>query len=153
MKIRFLLLAAFVVWGVLASTAAPGATALGATVVDDSSEFTPLNNKDILAMVQSKIDAATIVEAIKSSPCTFDTFPPVLRELKRRGVPEVVLQAMAEAPYGPSIKTSSRDDLGPQPIFHYAEQLKQMGFLAPLSSGRGLTRQARARSSRSREMQ
>ena len=73
--------------------------------------------------------------------------------MKRRGVPEAVLQAMVEAPYGPSIKSSSRDDLGEQPIYHYAEQLKAMGFLTPSASGRGLqpsTRQGRTRASRGR---
>jgi hypothetical protein len=147
-KSRFLPLATFVILTLLASTAA-----LGATVVDDTSEFTPLNNKDILAMVERRLDAEIIVAAIKASPCTFDTFPPVLREMKRRGVPDIVLEAMAEAPYGPSTKTSSRDDLGPQPIFHYAEQLRQMGFLTPFSSRRGLTTQTRARASRSRRLQ
>ena len=148
MKRPFLLLAAFVLLASLASVASAAGN-----VSDDSSEFTPLNNKDILLMVQQHVETDAIVKAIKASPCTFDTFPPVLREMKRRGVPEVVLKAMVEAPYGPSVKGSSRDDLGEQPIYHYAEQLKQMGFLTPLGSSRGLqptSRQARARSSRTR---
>lgn len=147
MKRHYLLLAAFLLIGSLASSAVAGPSP------DDSSEFTPLNNKDILAMVERRLETEVIVNAIKSSPCTFDTFPPVLREMKRRGVPEAVLQAMVEAPYGPSVKGSSRDDLGEQPIYHYAEQLKAMGFLTPSASGRGLqpsTRQGRTRASRGR---
>lgn len=119
----------------------------------DSSELTPLSNKDIVVMVERKVETDEIVKAIKASPCTFDTFPPVLREMKRRGVPESVLQAMVDAPYGPSVKSSSRDDSGEQPIYHYAEQLKQMGLLAPVAIGRGLqpSRQSRARASRGRQ--
>ena len=101
-------------------------------------EVTPLNNKDVLVMVEKNVEKDTIIKTIKSSPCTFDTFPPLLKEMKRRGVPEAVLQAMLEAPYGPSVANSSKDDLGESPIYHYAEQLKQMGFLNPVPSGRGL---------------
>lgn len=143
MKRHYLLLAAVLL---IASLASIGSAA---TFADDSSEFTPLNNKDILTMVGRHLETEAIVLAIQASPCTFDTFPPVLREMKRRGVPEVVLQAMVEAPYGPSVKSSSKDDLGEQPIYHYAEQLKQLGFLTPLASSRGFqpTRQTRARAS------
>jgi hypothetical protein len=110
-------------------------------------EVTSLNNKDVLLMVEKKVDTETIIKTIKSSPCTFDTFPPLLKEMKRRGVPESVLLAMVEAPYGPSVANSSKDDLGEQPIYHYAEQLKQMGFLTPTPSSRGgLPAMARGRS-------
>ena len=112
---------------------------------------TPLSNKDVLVMVDRKIEAETIVKTIKSSPCTFDTFPPLLKEMKRRGVPDAVLHAMLEAPYGPSIANSSKDDLGEQPIYHYAEQLKQLGFLSPVPTGRGLApMRSRTRASRAR---
>ena len=143
----------YLVLVVLLLIASLATTTSAATDFSDD-DFTPLNNKDVLAMVQHHIDAEAIINAIKASPCTFDTFPPVLREMKRRGVPDVVLKAMVEAPYGPSVKGSSRDDLGEAPIYHYAEQLKQMGFLTPLATGRGFqpARQARARSSsRSRQ--
>ena len=115
-------------------------------------DVSPLNNKDILLMVQNHLPTADIVKAIKSSPCTFDTFPPVLRELRRKGVPDAVLEAMVDAPYGPSALNSSKDDLGEQPIFHYAEQLKQMGFLTPsVNSSRYVPRQSsRTRAGRSR---
>ena len=148
MKRHYLLFATFLLIAPLVS----GVSAFG-QISSDTSEFTPLNNKDILLMVERRVEPEEIVKTIKSSACTFDTFPPILREMKRRGVPESILQAMVDAPYGPSVKSSSRDDLGEQPIYHYAEQLKQMGFLTPLGSGRGLqpSRQSRARASRPRQ--
>lgn len=118
------------------------------------SEVTSLSNKEVLLMVAAKLETEAIIKAIKSSPCTFDTFPPVLKEMKRRGVPEAVLQAMMEAPYGPSLAHSSKDDLGEQPIYHYADQLKQMGFITPSTSGGRLqATRSRARASRSRRQQ
>lgn len=117
-------------------------------------DVTAINNKDVIFMVAQKLETATIIKTIQSSSCTFDTFPPVLKEMKRRGVPEAVLQAMVEAPYGPSTQRSSRADLGEAPIYHYAEQLKQMGYLVPTSMGRGLqSTRGRARASRSRQRQ
>lgn len=117
---------------------------------DGSSNVTPLSNKDIVVMVDRKLDAEAIIKTIKSSPCTFDTFPPLLREMKRRGVPEEVLQAMVEAPYGPSLQSNSRDDLGEEPIYHYADQLKQMGYITPIATGRRSQSSRRARASRTR---
>lgn len=109
---------------------------------------TPLSNKDVVLMVNHKLETEAIINIIKASPCTFDTFPPVLREMKRRGVPEGVLLAMLEAPYGPSLQSSSRDDLGEQPIYHYAEQLKQLGVLSSANAGRRFqpSRRTRGRS-------
>jgi hypothetical protein len=95
-------------------------------------DVTSLSNKDVLAMVQNNVPEEAILRAIKSSPCTFDTFPPVLKDLKRKGVPESVLQAMVEAPYGPSRQAKDRDDLAAdQPIYHFADQLRQMGYITP----------------------
>lgn len=112
----------------------------------------PLSNKDIVVMVDRKMETEAIVQAIKSSPCTFDTFPPLLREMKRRGVPEEVLQAMVEAPYGPSLQSRARhDENGDEPIYHYAEQLKQMGYISPVNAGRRANTSRRARASRTRD--
>ena len=142
MKRHYLLLAAFLLVLPLASIAFAGPSL-------DDSDFTPLNNKDILEMVQRQVEAQAIVLRIRSSPCTFDTFPPVLLEMKRRGVPESVLVAMVEAPYGPSLESISKDELGEGPIYHYAEQLKTMGILTPPTGRRSPTaRQSRARASR-----
>ena len=117
-------------------------------------DVTPLNNKDILAMVQNNVPEEKILTAIKSSPCTFDTFPPVLKDMKRRGVPEAVLQAMVAAPYGPSTLDKSTDDLAreDQPIYHYADQLRAMGYISPSAVGRNgrYTPRSRARASRTR---
>jgi hypothetical protein len=50
-------------------------------------------------------------------------------------VPDAVLQAMVDAPYGPSGRVeSAKDDVGEQPIYHYIDQLKQMGYVAPTTS-------------------
>jgi hypothetical protein len=103
-----------------------------ATALAGEADITPLSNKDVLAMVQNHLPEDAIVKAIKTSPCTFDTFPPVLKDMKRRGVPDTVLQAMLEAPYGPSQReVSAKDELGEQPIYHYADQLRQMGYISP----------------------
>ncbi len=149
MKKHCLLLTACLLIGSLASSA------FAVPSRDDSSGFTPLNNQDILTMVERHVDTEAIVKAIKSSSCTFDTFPPVLREMKRRGVPESVLQAMVEAPYGPSENRVAADDLaelGERPIYHYIEQLKQLGFVTPsVAARRPQPRQSRARVSRPRQ--
>lgn len=98
-------------------------------------DVTPLSNKDVLLMVQKHISEDVIINTIKSSPCTFDTFPPVLKDMKRRGVPDAVLQAMIEAPYGPVAHAVNRDELGAdEPIYHYADQLRQLGYIAPTTS-------------------
>ncbi len=118
-------------------------------------DITPLSNKDVLTMVQKNVPEEAIIRAITSSPCTFDTFPPVLKDMKRRGVSDAVLQAMIEAPYGPSTVDKSKDDLGEdgQPIYHYADQLRAMGYISPSAVGRAsrYNRQSRARASRSRQ--
>jgi hypothetical protein len=115
-------------------------------------ELTPLDNRSVVSMIQNSVPTDAIIKVIKVSPCTFDTFPPILREMKRRGVPEAVLLAMLEAPYGPSMESGSTDDLGQEPIYHYAEYLKQMGLLTPAATARGTQgrRQSRARASRPR---
>lgn len=129
MKTEKLLLAASLLLTLLPSMAA---------AQSGDAAVTPLSNKDVLVMVEKKVETEAIIKTIKSSPCTFDTFPPMLKEMKRRGVPESVLHAMVDAPYGPSVANSSKDDLGESPIYHYADQLKQMGFMTPVPTGRGL---------------
>lgn len=123
-----------------------------AAAMPDETDVTPLSNKDVLTMVQNNVAEEAIIRAIKSSPCTFDTFPPVLKDMKRRGVPDAVLQAMVEAPYGPSLQQASKDDdLAEQPIYHYADQLKAMGYITPSRSNSRFARQSRsARASRNR---
>ena len=60
-----------------------------------------LHNSDVLAMVRKGMKADAITDRILRSTCNFDVFPPVLEDLKRRGVPEVVLQLMTVVPNGP----------------------------------------------------
>ncbi|MCA1579605.1 MAG: hypothetical protein LC794_19840 [Acidobacteria bacterium] len=116
-------------------------------------DITPLSNKDVLVMVQQHLSEEAIIKAIHSSPCTFDTFPPVLKDMKRRGVPDAVLQAMVQAPYGPASQNVRRDDLGEQPIYHYADQLRQMGYITPSTGSRSsqFPRANRTRAARRRQ--
>jgi hypothetical protein len=111
-------------------------------------DVTPLNNKDILQMVERKVTADTIIQTIKSSPCTFDTFPSVMKELKRRGVPEEVLEAMLDAPYGPAENKQATEDLAEDPIYHYTESIKQF-LVTPTTTNRRATPSTNRRSARS----
>ena len=52
-------------------------------------------------MVEDRVPSEKIIGRILTSSCNFDVFPPVLRDLKRRGVPDTVLVAMKMAPVGP----------------------------------------------------
>lgn len=124
---------------------------LGAPVISlaHPMDVTPLNNKDILQMVERKLSAETIIQTIKSSPCTFDTFPSVMKELKRRGVPEEVLEAMIDAPYGPAEQKQATEDLPDEPIYHYTESIKQY-LVTPVTTGRRSTPAMNRRSARSR---
>jgi hypothetical protein len=108
-------------------------------------DVTSLDNKDIVSMVDRGLGSDAIVKTIKVSPCTFDTFPSVMKELKRRGVPEAVLQAMIDAPYGPPAATQATEEQADAPIYHYTESIKQ--YLMPVNTGRrydAATNRARA---------
>src|SRR5690242_9380150 len=61
-----------------------------------------LHNNDVLFMVKNGIKPAQIIARIRGSRCSFDIFPPVLQDLRRRGVPEAVLEVMIEVPNGPA---------------------------------------------------
>jgi hypothetical protein len=60
-----------------------------------------LTNRDVIRMVEDRVEPKIIIARIVTSHCNFDVFPPVLRDLKRRGVPDTVLAAMRMAPVGP----------------------------------------------------
>jgi hypothetical protein len=60
-----------------------------------------LRNADVVGMVQDGVKPSIIIYRILTSHCNFDVFPPVLRDLRRRGVPDTVLVAMKAAPSGP----------------------------------------------------
>jgi hypothetical protein len=128
--------------------AATVAVAAPAMALAHPMDVTPLNNKDILRMVERKVTADTIIQTIKSSPCTFDTFPSVMKELKRRGVPEEVLEAMLDAPYGPAENKQATEDLAEDPIYHYTESIKQF-LVTPTTTNRRSTPSTNRRSARS----
>src|ERR1041384_7651248 len=60
-----------------------------------------LRNNDVLLMIEDKVKPEIIITRILTSPCNFDVFPPVLRDLKRRGVPDEILMVMQVVPNGP----------------------------------------------------
>lgn len=60
----------------------------------------PLTNAQVVEMVKANLPAEEIISKIQVSRCHFDTTSSVLAELKYRGVPDAVIIAMADAPYG-----------------------------------------------------
>jgi hypothetical protein len=64
----------------------------------------PLTNSQIVEMVKAKLSAEAIIAKIQVSRCHFDTNSTILAELRYKGVPDAVITAMAEAPYGPPRK-------------------------------------------------
>lgn len=77
----------------------------------------PLRNGDILRMHKAGVKPSAIIGKIVTSQCNFDTFPPVLRELRMKGVPDSVILAMVRVPYGPpaaSLSASPSAELAPR---------------------------------------
>jgi hypothetical protein len=75
-----------------------------------------LRNADVLSMIAAKVPTDTIIDRIETSRCHFDTFPPVISELRYRGVPEEILVAMVAAPVGrPSRTQNTRIESTPKP--------------------------------------
>ena len=60
-----------------------------------------MRNSDVIRMVDDGVKPGVIIANILTSHCNFDIFPPVLRDLRRRGVPDTVIVAMKMAPNGP----------------------------------------------------
>lgn len=90
-------------WLIVVSFLANSAFAAAQTTANQPDQRTSsLTNRDVLMMVKRGMTADEINAQIVTSPCTFDTFPPVLKDLKRRGVPDTVLLVMARVPNGPS---------------------------------------------------
>jgi hypothetical protein len=75
-----------------------------------------LHNGDVLRMYKSGMKSGQIIAKIVTSPCNFDTFPPVLQELKTKGLPDTVIVAMQMVPYGPPASASAvpLNELAPQ---------------------------------------
>jgi len=72
-----------------------------------------LTNKEVLEMVKGGLSSDVIIAKIKVSRCTFDTDAGVLSELKYKGVPNAVILAMVEAPYG--MPAQARERVEPKP--------------------------------------
>lgn len=91
--------------------------------VQAQTEVSPklLRNGDVLRMVEDKVEPELIVAKILTSPCNFDVFPPVLRDLRRRGVPEEVLRAMKAAPNGPPALAEVNPNVTPAPRIQIPE--------------------------------
>jgi hypothetical protein len=73
-----------------------------------------LHNDDVLRLYKSGLKPGQIIAKIVTSPCNFDTFPPALREMKMKGVPDAVIMAMRMVPYGPP-STSANETVIPDP--------------------------------------
>jgi hypothetical protein len=65
-----------------------------------------------MEMVKAGLSTDVIVTKIKTSRCNFDTDPSMLAELKHKGVPNEILKAMVEAPYGPPRPTAESTQMG-----------------------------------------
>ncbi len=78
-----------------------GATAFAQTETASRPSTPVLHNNDVLRMVKDGVQPGEIIARMVTSPCAFDTFPPVLQDLRRRGVPDTVVMAMKMVPYGP----------------------------------------------------
>lgn len=96
--------------------------------------FMTLTNRDVLRMVEDRKPTAEIIAVIESSTCTFDTFPPVLQDLARRGVPDEILSVMVRAPHGPPASAIAEGQSEAQPVYHFVEDLKQRGLSAAPAS-------------------
>ena len=75
--------------------------ALGQNPKSALTQVHALTNNDVLQMLERGDNSTQVIGTILTSHCNFDIFPPVLADLKRRGVPDTVLVAMKNAPYGP----------------------------------------------------
>lgn len=93
----------FAVAAVLVLTSSTATFGQTAKTPKTQPSYTPrtLRNRDVLQMVRSGMKSDLIIANIFTSSCNFDIFPPVLDDLKRRGVPENILQVMSVVPNGP----------------------------------------------------
>lgn len=58
----------------------------------------PLTNGDVVEMAKAGLGTEIIIAKIKAAPCSFETDPAALKELKNVGVPDSVILAMVQAP-------------------------------------------------------
>jgi hypothetical protein len=57
----------------------------------------PLNNQDVLGMVEAGLPPKVLVAKIDRSPGNFDTTPDALKQLKTAGVHDSIILAMVRA--------------------------------------------------------
>ena len=74
---------------------------LGQATTPPDAPVRMMRNSDVIRMVEDSVKPGVIIANILTSSCNFDIFPPVLRDLRRRGVPDTVILAMKMAPNGP----------------------------------------------------
>lgn len=79
----------------------PSAETFGQAAQTPARSIRILRNADIIVMARNGMKPDLIIASILTSSCNFDVFPPVLDDMKRRGVPESVLQVMSVVPNGP----------------------------------------------------
>lgn len=97
--------------------------AFGQNQTPSLTQLRPLTNNDVLRMIERGEKSSQMIGKILTSHCNFDVFPPVLADLKRRGVPDTVLVAMKSAPYGPPTLTD------------VDSKIAQLAKLAQISAG------------------
>jgi hypothetical protein len=91
----------------------------------------PLKNDDIVKMVQAGLDDTIIITKIKSSQCDFDTSTDALISLKKRGVSNAVLTAMAGAISPAASSTQSSTPSVPTEYGYYLLGDNGYALLAP----------------------
>jgi hypothetical protein len=94
-----------------------------------------LRNADVLAMIAAKVPVDAIITKIQTSRCNFDTFPPVISELRYRGVPEDILIAMVEAPFGRPTRNVPKQ---PETVTKRTETPEPLKKITPVASGPGV---------------
>jgi hypothetical protein len=70
----------------------------GAATATQPKATVALTNSDVVGMVKAGISPDIIVAKIKNAPCSFDTSPAALKELKDSGLADNVILAMVQAP-------------------------------------------------------
>ncbi|HKR00024.1 MAG TPA: hypothetical protein VJT09_05090 [Pyrinomonadaceae bacterium] len=77
------------------------------SIQPSQASVTPLNNQDVLRMVEADFTTETIISTIKSSPSSFTTTPAALQQLKEERVPDAVILAMVMAPKSAASQSQS----------------------------------------------
>jgi hypothetical protein len=68
-----------------------------------------LTNADVLQMLKAGLAPEIIKAKIKASVTRFDTSPDTLQELKKAGVPDAIILAMVQAPFGGNAASAANE--------------------------------------------